>query len=96
MKKISEFLNDQNRVIINEETGYYTVISPCNCKKRTCHNFCMSIYRHDDELSTRLWISNDSELSMASHFFKDQMDTNKSLSKSILEDSKKVLVESEN
>jgi hypothetical protein len=93
-KKIYDLLNDNNRFIVNQETGYYTVVSPCSCKKSGCGNFSMSIYRDDDVLSTQLWITNDLELSFASHYFKKNMDTNKSLTKSILEDSKPILVES--
>jgi hypothetical protein len=95
MKKIFKFLNDSNRVIENGVTGFYTVVSPCSCKKSGCGNFSMSIYRDDSGLDTKLWITNDIELSMASHFFKQSMDTDRSLSKSILEDSKLILVNDE-
>ena len=95
MKKIFNFLNDNNRVIENQITGFYTVVAPCSCKKSECGNFSMSIYREDSKLDTKLWITNDLELSMASHFFKQSMDTNRSLSKSILEDSKLVVVNDE-
>jgi hypothetical protein len=95
MKKIFNFLNDENRVIENEQTGFYTVVSPCSCKRNDCGNFSISIYRENDELDVKLWIHNEIELSMASHFFKKSMDTNKSLSKSIFEDSKLVLVNNE-
>ena len=79
-EKIFKLLNGQNLSIENSN-GYYTVVSPCNCS--SCKNFCMSIYRDDNDLYTRVWVTNDEELIMASHFFKDVMELPNSLSQTI-------------
>lgn len=94
-KQIFTFLKNSNRVIENPETGYYTVVSPCSCKSQSCGNFNISIYRNDDKLTTKLWIHNDTELNIASHYFRQDMETNKSLLKSIIEDSKPILIDDE-
>ena len=43
----------------------------------------MSIYRDDNDLYTRVWVTNDEELIMASHFFKVVMELPNSLSQTI-------------
>lgn len=94
-KQIFTFLSNSNHVIENAETGYYTVVSPCSCKNQSCGNFYIAIYRDDDKLDTQVWIHNDTELNMASHYFRQSMETNKSLFKSIIEDSKPLLINDE-